>query len=223
MAKGKAKPVDRAEPTIKKATGSDAKKVDVAHSTTAAMAKSPLWATAVDVQAAAKAWTQTADDIAANGKVIADLRAQLRVAEAKQQGLRRNYRACRRQVLSTVSLVCAGSADDVKGFNLDVVTRVAGSVLPVVEGLTGSPGKQVGEATAKWLRGAARHGFLVQHATNASDASTYSASIACTKSKYTLGGAGPSGSTVYFRVAAVDPRSPTGQTPWTAWVAATVR
>jgi hypothetical protein len=221
--KGTAKPVDRAEPTIKKPTITDAQKVDVAHSTTASMAKSPLWVTSLDVQAAAKAWSQTADDLGSNAKIISDLRNQLKAAESKQQGNRRSYRACKRQVLSTVSLVCAGSADDVKGFSLDVITRAAASLLAEVTGITTSPGKAVGEATAKWLRGLARNGFLVQHATNAADPVTYSASIACTKIKYTLGGAGPSGSSVYFRIAAVDPRSPAGQTPWSAWVVATVK
>src|SRR5262249_43332536 len=129
--KGKAKPVDRAEPTLRKETTTDAQKVDVAHSTTASMAKSPLWAAATDVQAAANAWNKSADDLVANAQVISDLQGQLRQAEAKQQGLRRNYRACRRAVLSTVSVVCAGSADAVKGFDLDVITRTTGSLLPM--------------------------------------------------------------------------------------------
>jgi hypothetical protein len=221
--KGKAKPVDRAEPTIKQATVTDRQKVDVAHSTTASMAKSPLWGTSLDVQAAAKVWNQSADDLDGNAKVIADLRNQLKAAEAKQEGYRRSYRACKRQVLSTVSLVCAGSADDVKGFSLDVITRSAASPLAAVDGITTSPGTAVGEATAKWPRGLARNGFLVQHATNPADPVTVSAPVASTKTKYTLGGAGPSGSSVYFRVAAVDPLATTGQSPWSAWVIATVR
>lgn len=221
--KATAKPVDRAEPTIKKATTTDAQKVDVAHSTTASMAKSPLWASSPDVQAAASNWNHAADDIAGNGKVIADLRNQLKAAEAKQQGLRRNYRATKRQVLSSVSVACAGSADAVKGFSLDVITRGTAVLLAAPEGITTSPGEAVGEATARWSRGLARGSFLVQHATNPADPATVSGSIACTKSKYTLASAGPSGSSVYFRIAAVDPLSTTGQSPWSAWVAATVR
>ena len=90
MSRSKAKPVDRAEPTVKLATVTDAQKGAVAHSTTASMAKSPLWATSPDVQAAAKAWSLSADDLGANAKVIADLRNQLKVADAKQQTLRRS-------------------------------------------------------------------------------------------------------------------------------------
>jgi hypothetical protein len=63
----KAKPVDRAEPTIKQATVTDTQKVSVAHSTTASMAKSPLWATAPAVQSAAKDWNDAASPLARSG------------------------------------------------------------------------------------------------------------------------------------------------------------
>ncbi len=221
--KTKVAPVDKAQPTIKQATTTDSQKVDVAHSTTASMAKSPLWATSPDVQSAAKAWSKSADDLDANAKVIADLKNQLAAAEAKQRTLRRTWSACKRQVLSTVSLVCAGSADDVKGFSLEVMTRAAASMLPAVEGVTSTPGASAGQATIAWPRGLARHGFLVQHATDVANPATYSPQLPCTKTKYTLGGLAPSGSTVYFRVAAIDPHAPTGMSPWSAWISATVR
>jgi hypothetical protein len=62
----------------------------------------------------------------------------------------------------------------------------------------------------------------VQHATDAANPATYSPSLACTKSKFTLTGA-TSGSSVSFRVAAIDPSSATGQTAWSGWVVGTVR
>jgi hypothetical protein len=221
--KSKVAPADSAQPTIKQPTTTDSEKVAVAHSTTASMAKSPLWATSPDVQAAAKAWGQSADDLDANVKVLADLRNQLAAAEAKQLALRRNWRACKRQVVSTVSFVCAGSADDVKGFSLDVITRATPSLLGAVEGVTSAPGASVGQATVKWPRGLAKHGFVVQHATDVANVATYSPQLPCTKTKYTLGGLAPSGSSVFFRVAAVDPRATSGMSPWSAWIAATVR
>jgi hypothetical protein len=223
ISKSKAKPVDQAQPTIKLATTTDLQKVDVAHSTTASMAKSPLWATSPDVQAAAKAWSLSADSLGANATAIADLRNQLKAAEAKQLAFRRNWRACKRQVLSTVSLVCAGSADDVKGFSLEVITHGTASLLAAIDGITGSPGAVVGTATWKWPRGLAKHGFLVQHATDVANVATYSPQLACTKIRYTLVGLAPSGSNVFLRVAAVDPRAATAQSPWSAWIAATVR
>jgi len=221
--KSRAKPEDRAEPTLKQATNTDAEKVNVAYATAASMAKSPLWPTATDVQSAAKAWTVSADDLGANAKIIADLRNQLKAAEAKQLQLRRKYRSCRKQVLSSVAVVCAGSASDVTGFSLDVITRTAAKPLDAMTGITTQPGANIGDATAKWLRGLARHGFIVQHATDTANAATYSPAIPCTHVTYTVKNAGASGSTVYLRVAAVDPTSPTGMSPWSAWIAATVR
>jgi hypothetical protein len=96
-------------------------------------------------------------------------------------------------------------------------------LLAAVDGITGSPGATAGQATWKWPRGNARHGFLVQHATDVANAATYSPQLACTKTRYTLGGLAPSGSTVSLRVAAVDPHAPTAQSPWSVWVSATVR
>jgi|HubBroStandDraft_4_1064222.scaffolds.fasta_scaffold172226_1 hypothetical protein len=221
--KGKAKPVDRAEPTIKQAMRTDAQKVSVASSITASMAKSPLWAGSPDVQTAAKAWSAAGTSIGTNAALITDLKNQLSVAEAAQEENRRTYGACKRQVLSTVSIACAGSADNVKGFSLDVVTRVPASLLAAVDGVTTSLGAAPGEAAMAWLLGLARHGFLVQRATDSGNAATYSAPTACTKTKYTFGGLSPSGSTVFVRVAAIDPLAVTGQSPWSAWVAATVR
>jgi hypothetical protein len=221
--KSKAAPADKAQPTIKQSTTTDSEKVAVAHSTTASMAKSPLWATSPDVQAAAKAWGLSADDIDANVKIIADLRNQLAAAEAKRLALRRNWSACKRQVLSTVSLVCAGSADDVMGFSFVVITRSVASTLAAIDGVTSSLGAMVGQATVKWPRGLAKHGFLVQHATDVANQATYSPLLPCTKTKYTLGGLTPSGSSVFFRVAAVDPHAASGMSPWSVWVSATVR
>lgn len=221
--KNNAKPVDRAEPTIKKAMVTDLQKVDVAKATTASMAKSPLWAGAPDVQNAAAGWIQSAEAISENAKLVADLRNQLGAAEAKQRTLRRNFGVCKQLVLSTVSLVCAGSADAVKGFSFEVVTRVPASPLAAVEGIATSPGAETGETIATWSLGLARHGFLVQHATDPADPATYAMPIPCTKCKFTLAGATPPGGSVHLRIAAIDPNAPMGLSPWSIWVAATVK
>jgi hypothetical protein len=221
--KSKAQPVDRAQPTIKLATTTDYQKVDVAHSMTTSMAKSPLWATSPDVQAAAAAWASSADDLGGNAKVIADLRKQLAAAEAKQRTFRVKWNMCKRQVVSSVAIRCAGSADDVKGFSFAVITHATASMLVAVDGITGEPGAKQGEATWKWPRGLGKHGFIVQHATDVANPATYSAQQPCTKARYTLGGLVPSGSNVYLRVAAVDPHAPTAMSPWSVWVSATVR
>jgi hypothetical protein len=221
--KSKAQPVDRAQPTIKQATVTDHEKVALAHSMATSMAKSPLWATSPDVQAAAAAWSQSADDLDGNAKAIADLKKQLAAAEAKQRSLRVKWSACKRQVVSTVALRCAGSADDVKGFSFDVITHATASMLAAIDGITGEPGAAVGQAMWKWSRGLAKHGFVVQHATDVANPATYSPQLPFTKTRYTLGGLTPSGSNVYLRVAAVDPHASTAMSPWSVWVSASVR
>jgi len=83
-------------------------------------------------------------------------------------------------------------------------------------------GKAAGEVVLTWHRGNAAHGFLVQHATDVANPATYSLLMASTRAKYTLKGA-QSSTIVHFRVAAIDPASATGASPWSDWVAGTVR
>ena len=47
--------------------------------------------------------------------------------------------------------------------------------LPMPANLTGLPGIAVGDARISWALGLARHGFLVQHATDVANPATYSA------------------------------------------------
>jgi hypothetical protein len=125
--------------------------------------------------------------------------------------------ASRKQVLSTVTVYCAGSADTEKGFGLDVVHRGRLGPQPTPVGLTVNPGTEPGEIVAKWTKGIAIHGFVAQHATDTSNAATLSPSIPCTKPKFVLDGL-TSNASMSFRIAAIDPASPTGQSPWSAWV-----
>jgi len=189
---------------------------------TTSMQASSNWAAATDVQGAVKVWNKGADDLEANAKEVAKLRDQLSTAENKQLGLRRDWKAATSQVVSTVNVFCGGSADMVTGFNFDLRSHAGSSAQGVVGGLTVSTGKQIGEVVAGWVRGTANNGFVVQWATDPGNAATYSALTPWTKRKYTLGGA-PSGSTVHFRVAAVDSTQKSGIGPWSAWASGTVR
>jgi hypothetical protein len=222
MSKKKKAPVDKAVAILRHPTKTDALKVSVTHNQAQAMAKSQDWNAATDVQASVKTWTATADAIDANTKVIAGLRAQVATAEAKQEGLRRDWVASKKQVVSSVTLFCGGSADMVKGFNLDVVKRTHIGPLDAPIGLAVNPGALPGEVVSTWTKGVAIHGFVVQHATDPNNAATISGSILCTKPKFTLGGLPPSAN-LSVRVAAIDPASPTGQSPWSAWVVGNAR
>jgi hypothetical protein len=221
--KKKAAPVDRASPTIRRPTTTDATRVVVTRDVTSAAQKNPGWQNATDLQAAAKAWNQAANDIEANATVVTAARTTLRVAEAKQLGLRRTWRAAKKQVLSTADVLCAGSADDLKAYGFDVLTRAAlGLPIAVPGNLSTTPGTALGDAVVKWPRGDARHGFVVQHASDVANAATYSLPFPCTKCSFTLSGL-TSGSVTHFRVAAIDPSSATGTTAWSGWVSGTAR
>jgi hypothetical protein len=219
----KAKAMDRAKPTIHAVTHTDAEKVSVARTATAAAKNGPAWATAPDLQAAAKLWSKVSDDMEANATVISGLRSQLAAAEGKQLSLRRSWGAARRQVLSTVDVLCAGSADDVKANGFDALTRTnSGAPIAPPDTVHTEPGKAPGSVKVSWLKGSGRHGFVLQHATDVSNTATYSALIPVTGTKYTLQGA-ISGSVVHFRVAAIDPSEAAGCTAFSAWASGTAR
>ncbi len=222
MSKANKPPVDRAVATIEKSMKTDTLKVSVTASISQAMAQSPDWAAATDVQTAVKAWSADAVAIGANATVIANLRAQLAVAEAKQEGLRRDWGSSKMQVMSTVTVFCGGSAEKVAGFNLEVVSHARVGALGAPVDLTVNPGTVPGAVVSKWLKGLASHGFLVQHATDPTNAATFSAPTASTKTRFTLAGL-TSGANVSMRVAAINPSSSTGQGPWSAWVTGNAR
>jgi len=222
MSKSKKPPVDRAVATIRKPKRSDAQKVSVARGAIQAMQASPSWAGAASLQAAVKPWSNTTDALDANAKVLASLRQQVAAAMATQVTLRRDWQAEATVVLGVATATAQGSADTLASLGLDVVAHGRVGALSTPQGLAANPGKVSGTWQASWLRGSAKHGFLVQHGTDPTNASTVSVPTACTKATFKLEGL-PSGQSVSIRVAAIDPASPTGQTPWSAWVAATAR
>jgi hypothetical protein len=219
--KKKAK-ADTALPTIAGPLHTDVTRVSATRTTATAMEASPLWAGAPQLQTATTGWTKAADALEANGKVIADFRKKLAAAIADQHGLRRDWKAATGQVVASAAIVCQGSVDQVRALGFEVRSHGPIGALPAPTGLTASPGKGLGEVVFAWKRGSARHGFIVQHATDVANQATYSGMLPCTRSKYTLNGAQAS-STVHFRVAAVDPSSDTDLGPWSDWIAGQVR
>ena len=165
----KAPTVDRATPIIRKPKGTDVEKVQLAETTTTTMQASPNWAAATDVQAAVKNWTKSGSDLDANATTIAQLEDQIKTAMSKQRTFRRTWAVAYGQVLSTLNVFCNGSAAMVKSFGVD--TRAIGQVVTpsAVEGLTVNTGKLPGEVIAEWPKGDARHGFVLQHATESGE------------------------------------------------------
>jgi hypothetical protein len=62
---------------------------------------------------------------------------------------------------------------------------------------------------------------MVQHATDPANPSTYSTPQSSSKASFVLHGLPPT-TTVHFRVLALDPRLPTGQTDFCGWLAVMV-
>ena len=220
--KQKAKPVDKATPVIRKSTSTDVAKVTVTRSITTSMKAAPQWNASSALQAAVATWNVAADDLELNATVLADLRSKLVTAEASQRASRQSWRVAKTQVTAIVAVVCGGSPDQVHALGFDVLTRVGATAQAAPSGLVTLPGTAAGEAVVSWQRGSARHGFLVQSATDTANPATISASIPSTKTKLTITGA-KSLSVVHFRVAAIDATSPMGMSPWSDWVACTVR
>jgi hypothetical protein len=217
---GKANPAPRVRPVIDKPRRTDAQRVDTTRTSTTAMKASSDWQSAVDVQTAVTNWNKSADDVEANGKTIAELKDQLKTAVAKQLTLRQKWSVCTQQVLTSVDAYCANSPVKIQGFGLTAFTHALHPLLGAPADIATSPGPLPGEVTLTWARGLAG-GFVVQHATDTGNPATYSPSIPWSRTKFTL--TAPSGSSVYFRLAAIDPHAPLGQSPWSAWIAATVK
>jgi hypothetical protein len=207
---------------MRKPKVTDGEKITATRSTTTAMQGSPTWIGSPALQAVTKTWNASADSIEGNAKVIADLRSKLAVAEAAQRGFRADWAVETRQVIAIAASACAGSADLIHGLGLDVVSHAVLGPLAAPQNLAASQGAALGTAVLTWARGSAHHGFVVQHATDPASPATLSMPVPCTRSRYTLVGA-TSSTVVHLRVAAIDPSSPTGQSPWSDWIAATVR
>ena len=219
--KTKAK-ADTALPSIGATLRTDGARVSATRTSTTAMEGSSLWSGSPQLQTVTTGWGKAADALEANGKVVTDLRKKLSTAVADQHGLRRDWKAATQQVLATAASVCQGSVDQIRALGYEVRSHAPIGALPAPTGLVVTPGKGLGEAVFSWTRGSARHGFIVQHATDVANAATISGNLPSTRSKFTLKGAQPS-STVHFRVAAVDPSSDTGVGPWSDWIAGMVR
>jgi hypothetical protein len=223
--KGSASPVVRVRPSLGKPRKTSGQIVDTTHSSVAAMKASSEWANAADVQTAVAKWSTAADEIAGNAAIIAQLKDQLKAAVAKQRTLTHTWSVCTQQVLTSVDAYCANSPVKIQSFGLVAVTATAHALLDVPTDIASSPGPLPGESRFTWARGLAIHGFLVQHATDTGNPASFSPATPCSKVRFTFSPPPvlPSGSSVYLRVAAIDPHAALGQSPWSAWVAGTIR
>jgi hypothetical protein len=217
MSSKKAKPVDRAVPLMRKPRKTDAQKVATTTTTVNAMQGTPLWNANPALQASANDWSTKSGAIGSNAALIEDLKSKLAKAQANQRTLRRDWEDSLKHVLANVATVTQGSADQVHELGFDVRTHATpGGLLPAPTGFAMAHTKVPGEVVVKWEMGDAKHGFIVQRAPDVANPATISAPIPCTRAKYTLKGV--TAGSMHLRVAAIDPASELGQSPWSDWV-----
>ncbi len=217
----KATATDHAVATSKKPLVTDADKITTGNDLYTAMKASASWATATDVQSAANGWLSITTALSTNLLAIGSLREQLAAAILLQRGLRTKWVAGRKHVIGAVNVFCAGSASLIASLGFDeFVKSAADAEITIPSDIITSPGADLGEVDVAW-DGVDRHGFMIQWATDVTNATTYSAMIPCTVASFTLTGQ-TSAATLHFRIAAIDPSQPSHMTAWSAWVAGTV-
>jgi len=222
MSKNKGPQADHAVPRVRQPRRRDSEKVALTNSLKQSLQASPDWAQATAVQTAFGGLDQDAQKIAAITAQIEGLKGQLQTALTTLVGVRRDWATSLKLLLGTVEVFGKGSVDVVKGFGLEVRSAKALGPLSAPANLVLVRGKEAGTASAKWDRGDAHKGFVTQHATDPASPATFSTPKVWTKTKYTIDGL-PSGSTVYFRVAAIDPSESSGQSPYTPWATGVAR
>jgi hypothetical protein len=147
--------------------------------------------------------------------------ARTSTAITNEAQLVRSWGKNRRALVSAIDLFADGSKDVVQSLGVDVEERQPKPNATVPANLRPMKGKTPTVASVRWDPTAGAQGYMLQHATNTADPTTYAAPFSLTTVRYHLGGQ-TSGTTVYFRVAALDDNLPGSQTAFTAWVAVVV-
>jgi len=214
-------PVDRATPHLTEPTRTPEEMVTAGNEAIPNILASTNIGVATDVKNNATAWATANAALDANNKAKAKARADLAAAEIAEPPLVRRWFARRDATLTSINVFGDGSKQVVQTFNVGVEERSALPLATTPANLRPMKEKKPTLAGVRWNPTVGAHGYLLQHATNPADATTYSAQIALTAARYYLAGQ-VSGTTVYFRVLACDKDLPNGQSAYTAWVAVVV-
>jgi hypothetical protein len=211
--------IDRAIAVTTQPCGTATEKYNCGHNHVAVMKNSPSWATATDVQKAGGDWDAASTNLEASTSLIADLQAQLDKARANQAIMIRRWAVMKRACLDAVTAYCDGSRDLVLAFGLGVLTHEVFPPAGVPLNLRHKHSKVHGVASATWDPASPKHVLLhmVQYAADPANPATYSAPIPVSRTTFKLAAQTP-GAMVHVRVATIDPKLPTGQSDYTAWV-----
>ncbi len=215
-------PVDHATPKITEPMETSEEMVTIGNEVIAQINASTGITNAAEVQANVKAWGLVLTARGQNNTNKANGRAMVTQAETAEPALMRRCKVRRNLVLGAIQSAGDGAAQVVQGFNVEVEVRKTAPLAGVPLNLRPMKKRTPTYASVRWDLMPGARGYLLQHATNPADATTYSPQISLTATRYHLTGQTP-GTTVYLRVLACDGRlTPTGQTAYCAWVAVLV-
>jgi hypothetical protein len=219
----KKKVVDQATPVMPELdkASTSTKKATFSYAIIASMKSSPQWAAANGVQTATLAWGVDTDALDSNNKKIAALAKDLAAARAEDLILLRRWNASRRGVLNAVSTHSDGSKDTVLALSLSVGQKAPLPDATEVQELRAKASKKKGTAGVVWKRQLGASQYMVQSCTDPSDPATYAAPVGSSKASFELAGQTP-GAMISFRVLALDPALPGGQTDYSPWIAVMV-
>lgn len=212
---------DRAIAQITEPTDSPTQMFAAGNKHIAAINKSPDLASAPAVKTANDAWNTENANLGAANQTVVDCETALDAARANQATVVRRWNGRAKGVLNAINVYSDGSKDVIKGFGLGVAERSETPLETVPTDLRGVRSKSTGTATWKWKTHKGNHGYMVQHCTNPTDATTFSVPVYSSAGNFELPGQ-TAAATLYLRVAACDTRLPGRQTEYTAWASAVV-
>lgn len=182
---------------------------------------SPEYANAPEVQAALDLWAAENANLDANNQKKVKARQELAQAEADEVSIVRRWGTRRQGVLHAVNVHCDGSKEKVQSFNLGVIERKKAPQATVPTKLRATRGKKPTTASIAWSPTPGADGYMVQRAADPANPATYAPPAMCKRSRYGVDGL-TIGSTIAFRVLALDPSLPNGQTDYSPWLIVTV-
>jgi hypothetical protein len=213
---------DRCTPVLLQAHRTVEEKISCTTVHYTALTKSSEWAAAKDtLDVPTAAWLKTANDMGTAQKELDDLLKAVAAKRVALDTLVQTWAAQTTQCLGAVKEYCSGSQTKCKNMGFGTAGRVSRPSAPLPVNLVAHHNKVAGIAELEWKCDGRRHQYMVQHATNPADASTYAAPVVVSRMRFKLPGQTP-GAVLHFRVQVLDPKLPEGHSDWTAWVPVTV-
>lgn len=217
--KAKRTSVEHAKGRVPEVT-SDIKETDMVGVTrrqAAKMEQHPDYGTTPTVSTANEKWKQTADGIEVKAKTIVGLLASLDQARGDMAVLCRTWFIDKDNVVAAINTESNGSKDRIVSWGLVIGERSPSESHGAPEDLRPLINDIHGQAAVEWTRDSHVPTYLLQWAIDKDNPATFSDIIACTKSLYRLDGQ-KSGTTIYFRMQAVDRTEASGRSEWGVWV-----